>query len=89
MNKEDLVNEVSQVIERKDEAKAAVDCIFKTITNVLKKRNAVALPGFGTFKVDQRKARMGRNPRTGETIEIGAKTVPKFVPGKVLRDAVN
>ena len=54
----------------------------------MKKKDTVALVGFGTFKVAQRKARKGRDPRTGEEIKIKAKKVPRFVPGKALKDAV-
>ena len=89
MNKGDLVNEVAKVVSTKKGAKAAVDCVFSTITKALKKKDTVALVGFGTFKVAQRKARKGRNPRTGEEIKIKAKKVVKFVPGKVLKDAVS
>ena len=89
MNKADLVNEVAKVISTKKEARAAVDCLFETITEELKKGDTVTLVGFGTFKVDRRKARKGRNPHTGEEIEIRAKNIPKFVPGKALKDAVN
>jgi DNA-binding protein HU-beta len=90
MNKGDLVNEVAKVVSTKKEAKAAVDCILNTITNSLKKKKSepVTLVGFGTFKVSKRKARKGRNPRTGEEIKIKAKRVPRFVPGKGLKDAV-
>ena len=90
MNKVDLVNEVAKVVSTKKEAKAAVECIFDTITRSLKKKKSepVTLVGFGTFKVSKRKARKGRNPRTGEEIKIKAKRVPKFVPGKGLKDAV-
>jgi DNA-binding protein HU-beta len=88
MNKGDLVNEVARVVSTKKEAQAAVDCVFSTITKALKKRNTVTIVGFGTFKVDQRKARKGRNPQTGEVINIKAKRVPKFVAGKALKDAV-
>ena len=90
MNKGDLVNEVAKVVSTKKEAKAAVDCVFKTITKALKKRKSepVTLVGFGTFKVSKRKARKGRNPQTGETIRIKARKVPKFVAGKALKDAV-
>jgi DNA-binding protein HU-beta len=90
MNKGDLINEVAKVVSTKKEAKAAVDCIFNTITNSLKKKKSepVTLVGFGTFKVSKRKARKGRNPRTGEEIKIKAKRVPRFVPGKGLKDAV-
>jgi len=55
----------------------------------LKKNDAVTLIGFGTFKVAQRNARKGRNPGTGEEIQIKAKKVPRFVPGKALKDAVS
>jgi len=88
MNKGDLVNEVAKVVSTKKEAKAVVDCVFSTITKALKKKDTVTLIGFGTFKVAQRKARKGRNPQTGEEIKIRAKKVPKFVPGKALKDAV-
>lgn len=88
MNKGDLINEVAKVTSTKKEAQAAVDCVLQTISKSLKKKAAVTLVGFGTFKVDKRKARKGRNPQTGEVIKIKAKKVPKFVPGKALRDAV-
>jgi nucleoid DNA-binding protein len=89
MNKGDLVNEVAKVVSTKKEAVAAVDTIFSAITQALKKKGAVTLVGFGTFKVDKRKARKGRNPQTGEEIKIKAKNVPKFMAGKALKDAVN
>ena len=88
MNKRDLVNEVAKVVSTKKEAQAAVDCVFLTMTKALKKKDTVTLAGFGTFKVSKRKARKGRNPRTGEAIKIKAKKVPKFVPSKSLKDAV-
>jgi nucleoid DNA-binding protein len=88
MNKGDLVNQVAKVVNTKKEAQAAVDCVFSTITKALKKKDAVTLVGFGTFKVDKRKARKGRNPQTGEEIKIKAKKVPKFVPGKALKAAI-
>ncbi len=89
MNKGDLVNDVVKVVSTKKEAQAAVDCVFASVTQALKKKGAVTLVGFGTFKVDKRKARIGRNPQTGEEIKIKAKNVPKFVAGKALKDAVN
>jgi len=89
MNKGDLVKEVAKVVNTKKEAQAAVDCVFSTITKALKKKNPVTLIGFGTFKVAQRKARKGRNPQTGQEMTIKAKKVPKFVPGKALKDAVS
>ncbi|MGD8984476.1 MAG: HU family DNA-binding protein [Desulfobacteraceae bacterium] len=88
MNKGDLVNQVAKVVNTKKEAQAAVDCVFSTITKALKKKNTVTLVGFGTFKVDRRKARKGRNPQTGEEIKIKAKRVPKFVAGKALKAAI-
>lgn len=88
MNKADLVNEVAKVVKTKKEAQAAVDCVFSTITNALKKGDAVTLVGFGTFKVSDRKARTGRNPQTGAQIFIEARKVPRFVAGKALKDGV-
>ena len=88
MNKGDLVNEVAKVLDTKKQAQDAVDCIIAAITKTLKKKGTVTLVGFGTFKVDKRKARKGRNPQTGEEIKIKAKKVPKFVPGKALKEAV-
>jgi len=89
MNKGDLVNAVAEVVSTKKEAQEAVDCVFETIKNALKKQDAVQIVGFGSFKVNQRAARTGRNPQTGEEIKIAARMVPKFVPGKALKDAVN
>jgi nucleoid DNA-binding protein len=88
MNKAELVEEVAKVVSTKKQAQAAVDCVFSTITNALTKNDAVTLIGFGTFKVAQRNARTGRNPKTGLEIKISAKKVAKFVPGKALKDAV-
>ena len=85
MNKADLVNEVAKVVGTKKEAQAAVDCVFDTITNALKDKDQVAVVGFGTFKVSNRKARTGRKPKTGEEITIKARNVPKFVAGKALK----
>ena len=89
MNKADLIDEVAKVLSSKKDAKEAVECVLSTITSTMKKQEAVTLVGFGTFKVDNKEARTGRNPRTGEAIEIKAKKVPKFVPGKGLKDAIN
>jgi nucleoid DNA-binding protein len=88
MNKGDLINELANVTCTKKEAEAAVNSIFDIITKALKKKDTVTLVGFGTFKVSKRTARTGRNPQTGEEIKIKAKSVPKFVPGKALKDAV-
>ena len=88
MNKSDLINEVVKVVGAKNTAREAVNCIFSTITKNLKKKKKITLVGFGTFKVANRKARKGRNPQTGEVIIIKARKVPKFVPGKALREAI-
>jgi DNA-binding protein HU-beta len=88
MNKGDLINEVSQVLASKKDAQAAVDEVLAAVTKALKKGDDVTLVGFGTFKVAKRKARTGRNPQTGAEIKIKATKVPKFVPGKALKEAV-
>ncbi|MGA9535323.1 MAG: HU family DNA-binding protein, partial [Desulfobacterales bacterium] len=87
MNKGDLINEVSQVLTSKKDAQAAVDELLAAVTKALKKGDDVTLVGFGTFKVAKRKARTGRNPQTGAEIKIKATKVPKFVPGKALKEA--
>lgn len=88
MNKADLIEAVAKVTSTKKAAAEAVDCVLDTITAALKKKEEVALIGFGTFAVSKRKARAGRNPQTGEKIKIKAKTVPVFRAGKALKDAV-
>ena len=88
MNKGDLVNEVAKVFKTKKEAQTAIDSVISSITKALKKGEDVTLTGFGTFKVVKRKARKGRNPRTGEAIKIKASKAPKFVPGKTLKATV-
>ena len=88
MNKGDLINEVAKVVSTKKEAQEAVDCVFSSITRALKKGDTVTLVGFGSFKVVERKARKGRNPQTGEEIDIKASKAPKFTPGKSLKEAV-
>ena len=89
MNKSDLINEVAKVVATKKAAQAAVDSVFLSIAQALKNEAAVKIIGFGTFKVQKRPARMGRNPNTGAKIEIKAKNVPKFIPGKALKSALN
>jgi DNA-binding protein HU-beta len=90
MNKAELIDAVStQTGLQKAEATRAVDAVFESITSALKSGDTVALLGFGTFVVKARAARAGRNPRTGETIEIAASKVPGFKAGKALKDAVN
>lgn len=89
MNKTDLINEVAETAEiSKKDAIKAVDAVFDAIQNTLAKGDKVQLIGFGNFEVRERSARKGRNPQTGEEIEIGASKVPAFKPGKALKDAV-
>ncbi len=88
MNKRDLVNEVSKVLKTKKDAQLVVDCVLSSITKALENGDSVSLVGFGTFKVTERKARKGRNPQTGEEIDIAASKVSKFVAGKALKEAV-
>ena len=88
MNKSDLVDEVSRVLKTKRDAQLAVDCVLSSVIKTLEKGGSVSLVGFGTFKVTERRARKGRNPQTGEEINIAASKVPKFVSGKALKEAV-
>ncbi|WP_417797824.1 HU family DNA-binding protein [Terasakiella pusilla] len=90
MNKNDLVAAVaSSTGLSKADASKAVDGVFGAITDALKSDDEVRLVGFGTFSVAQRAASEGRNPRTGEKIQIPASKQPKFKAGKGLKDAVN
>ncbi|MCC7258677.1 MAG: HU family DNA-binding protein [Gammaproteobacteria bacterium] len=90
MNKGDLIDAVSgEAGLSKADASRAVDTVIAAITRALKGGTQVSLVGFGTFTVKKRAARTGRNPRTGEAIEIRASRVPGFRAGKALKDAVN
>jgi len=89
MNKSELIEKVSIAMETtKAEAAKAVNAMLDTITATLKKGHKVTIAGFGTFSVVKQKARKGKNPRTGETIKIRARKVPKFKAGKGLKDTV-
>lgn len=89
MNKAELVEKVaSQTGLTKRSCREAIDSITSTISDSLASGEKVTLVGFGSFKVRQRKARRGRNPQTGREIQIAAKEVPKFDPGKNLKEAV-
>lgn len=90
MNKQQLVERISQSADiSKAQASTVLKATLGAIQEDLASGNEVTLIGFGTFKVNQRAARTGRNPKTGETIEIAASKVPTFKPGKALKDAVN
>ncbi|KMY44164.1 DNA-binding protein [Bacillus sp. FJAT-27916] len=89
MNKTELINAVAEASElSKKDATKAVDAVFESILEALKNGDKVQLIGFGNFEVRERAARKGRNPQTGEEIEISASKVPAFKPGKALKDAV-
>jgi DNA-binding protein HU-beta len=90
MNKAELIEAVAEAADlSKASATRAVDAVLDGITTALKKDDQVSLVGFGTFVVRSRAARTGRNPQTGEALEIKASRVPGFKPGKALKDAVN
>ncbi len=90
MNKQDLIDSVAKTADlSKASAARAVNGALNAITASLKKKQPVSLIGFGTFKITNRAARTGRNPRTGKAIRIKAAKVPKFKPGKALKDSVN
>ena len=90
MNKNDLIATVADKTGlSKSEATKAVEGVFDAITASLKKKQEVRLVGFGTFSVSRRAASTGRNPRTGESIQIPASNQPKFKAGKALKDAIN
>tara|TARA_R110000868_G_scaffold189695_1_gene432836 strand:+ start:24408 stop:24680 length:273 start_codon:yes stop_codon:yes gene_type:complete len=90
VNKNDLIAFVADNADMtKTDAAKAVDGVFDAITSTLQGGNEVRLTGFGTFSVSARKATTGRNPRTGEAIQIKASNQPKFKAGKGLREAVN
>lgn len=90
MNKTELVDAIAAEAKlTKKDAKAALEATLAAITASLKAGDPVQLIGFGTFKVNARKARVGRNPQTGKEIKIKASKAPAFVAGKALKDTVN
>lgn len=90
MRKPDLVNLIADEADiSKDKANQALNAVLDAITNALKSADSVSLIGFGTFEQRSRAARTGKNPQTGETIQIKASKTVAFKPGKTLKDAVN
>lgn len=90
MNKTDLIDHIAKSADISKAASArAVEAMIGAVRTTLKKNGSVTLVGFGTFSVGKRAARTGRNPRTGDEIKIKAAKVPKFRPGKALKDAIN
>ena len=90
MNKNDLIDAVAERTSlAKSDAARAVEAVLGSITDTLQKGDAVTLSGFGTFVIKTRAARTGRNPRTGEPLDIPASKVPSFKAGKGFKDAVS
>ena len=90
MNKADMIDAIAEGADiSKAAAGRALDAMVEAVTDTLKKGETVNLIGFGTFEVRDRKARTGRNPQTGATIQIAAAKSPAFKAGKALKDAVN
>ena len=90
MNKAELINAVAEKADvSKKDAEAVISATLETITAALKEGDKVQLVGFGSFEVKKRAARMGRNPKTKESIEIPASVVPVFKAGKALKDVVS
>ncbi len=90
MTKADLVEEVSRAVEmgRKD-SEVIVETVFESIVKALRQADKIEIRGFGSFRTRQRNPRVGRNPKTGEQVQVPAKRVPYFKPSKELKDLVN
>ncbi len=90
MNKSELIEHIAKQADiSKAAAGRALDAMIGGVRTTLKKGGSVTLVGFGTFAVSKRSPRVGRNPRTGEAIKIKSAKLPKFRPGKALKDAIN
>ncbi len=90
MNKTELIDHISAKSDlSKADSARALDAFMDAVKTALQNDDTVTLVGFGSFSVSERAARSGRNPRTGETINIPAARVPRFRPGKALKDAIN
>ena len=90
MNKTELIAAIAEKAElSKKDSEKALKAFVDVVTEELKKEHKIQLVGFGTFEVSSRSARTGRNPQTGEEMEIAACRAPKFKAGKALKDAVN
>lgn len=90
MTKADLIDEVSRAVEmtRKD-SEVIVETIFESIVRSLRAGDKIEIRGFGSFRTRQRQSRVGRNPKTGDRVEVPARKIPYFKPSKELRDGVN
>ena len=90
LTKADLIGEVERVTElKRTESETVVETIFESIITALQKGEKIEIRGFGSFRTRQRRGRVGRNPKTGEKVEVPAKKIPFFKPSKELKDFVN
>jgi integration host factor subunit beta len=90
MTKADLIEEVSRVVElTRKESEVIVEAIFESVVSSLRSGDKVEIRGFGSFRTRERKGRVGRNPKSGDKVEVPPKTIPFFKPSKELRDVVN
>jgi integration host factor subunit beta len=90
MTKADLIEEVARVVEfTRKESEVIVEAIFDSIVKSLRESDKIEIRGFGSFRTRQRRARIGRNPKTGARVEVPAKRIPYFKPSKELKDLVN
>ena len=90
MTKAELIEEVSRVSDlTKKHSEIIVDTVFKSVINALHRGDKIELRGFGSFRIRQRESRKGRNPKTGEKVDVPAKKVPYFKQGKELKELIN
>lgn len=90
MTKADLIEEISRVCEfTRKESEVIVEAIFDSVVRALREGDKIEIRGFGSFRTRQRKARIGRNPKTGARVDVPAKRVPYFKPSKELKDLIN
>ncbi|MCZ6779790.1 MAG: HU family DNA-binding protein [Acidobacteriota bacterium] len=90
MTKAELVEEVSRVSElTKKHSEVIVNTVFQSIVDALHKNEKIELRGFGSFRIRQRRSRQGRNPKTGQKVDVPAKRIPYFKPGKELKELIN
>ena len=90
MTKADLIEEVSRVVElTRKESEVIVEAIFDSVVRSLRSGDKIEIRGFGSFRTRERQARIGRNPKTGDRVDVPAKRIPYFKPSKELKDLVN
>jgi len=90
MTKADLIDEVSRVVElTRKESEVIVEAIFDSVVRSLRSGDKIEIRGFGSFRTRERQARIGRNPKTGDRVDVPAKRIPYFKPSKELKDLVN